>query len=769
LDESRFTMAQRNRLKVPSKMKGQPAWEAIFPSTDLCEHLKTRRLLDAWYLLASKNVAALIDTVKPRLFKVFTFGKFGTLQQLLIDVDCFQEAGRGGMRVVYHKDGKKYTPFKDRPYVFEDTPSEAITFDTDSNSVAIVGIQCYDADLNPAEGTMDLQVAVSGDDIEFIYKAPVDAEMSEVEVELYPLYTDYKGRSWNRYEVVDYYCWESRYHNPKGRFEESAGEYLELRDRHGRVPTLTVSAPNMEIGLVAFCDPTRNDAHRLRLTLKGPSSGKALFTLKQNPVTVHTVPIIPADKPHAITIASAQKPSVKMADRSFPVRRLSRGRWSSIINVPHGVNHLLVESPEGVSDRLIAAVGDIHKWVEKIGIAASKSLWTEGTIAGLMPQVIDVKRLIGKVRGPHGRSQRSIAYCSHNPRALMIIVAAALQAGDRDLLERAWISIKAMVRLAYKHEDGALVLPIYIYPDGTAGAIDATRPSDPVIAIRSILMTRSAFLRWGDYDRAEEALGYARGFALALLRMAGPKGQLEARYRYPTLEVTHRAQIQGRGTVNNWVTNVWDLAEILYLRKDPLAEKLKALCHEHADLLIKSRPSVLRLTGGGEDGPNNSDALNSAAGFFLVKRLASGEKLWERRAKEAFLMAALNNTIVHIDQPQNFFFTFDWTESIWHDGPLNVQSKGGMHDLTSCDVGLAIAHHLRDTFALKICAYQFLSRLVDGVYENGAVLNRVTAMPNFQYVKTDFTESLNFGAVGAFAFYKVCDFHRLPEQEEKYK
>jgi hypothetical protein len=346
----------------------------------------------------------------------------------------------------------------------------------------------------------------------------------------------------------------------------------------------------------------------------------------------------------------------------------------------------------------------------------------------------------------------------------MIICAAALQSGDRELLERVWISIKAMVRLAYKHEDGALVLPIYIYADGRADAIDATRPSDSVIAIRSISMVRSVFLRWGDRARAKKALGYARGFALTLLKMAGSEGQLEARYRYPTLEVTHRAQIPGRGTVNNWVTNIWDLAEILSLQRDPLAEKLKVLCRKHADLLIRSKPSVLRLSGGGEDGPNNSDALNSAAGFFLFKYLETGERQWDRRAEEAFLMASLSNTIVHIDQPQNFFFTFDWTESIWHDGPMNVQSKGGMHDLTSCDVGLAIAHYLRDDFALNMCAYQFLARLVDGVYENGAVLNRVTAMPNFQYVKTDFTESLNFGAVGVFAFYKIYNFHRLAER-----
>jgi hypothetical protein len=183
----------------------------------------------------------------------------------------------------------------------------------------------------------------------------------------------------------------------------------------------------------------------------------------------------------------------------------------------------------------------------------------------------------------------------------------------------------------------------------------------------------------------------------------------------------------------------------------------------HADLLIAGRPSILRLAGGGEDGPNNSDALNLAAAFFLVKHLASGKREWAARAREAFRMAALNNTILHIDQPQNAWFTFDWTESIWHDGPMNVMSKGGMHDLTSCDVGLAVARHLDDPFARDQCANQFLARLVDGVYENGAVLGRVTVMPNFQYIKTDFTETLNFGAVGVYAFYQGLGFARLPE------
>jgi hypothetical protein len=279
-------------------------------------------------------------------------------------------------------------------------------------------------------------------------------------------------------------------------------------------------------------------------------------------------------------------------------------------------------------------------------------------------------------------------------------------------------------------------------------------------------MTCSVFLEWGDFKRAEEALGYAQDFALTLLKMAGPKGQLEARYRYPTLEVTHRSQIPGRGTVNNWVTNIWELAEILRQWKDPLGDDLKSLCRKHVDLLIESKPSILRLAGGGEDGPNASDALDCATGFFLVKYLDTGERVWLKRAKEAFLMASLNITIVHIDQPQNFFFTFNWTESIWHDGPINVQAKGGTHDLTSCDVGMPLAYHLRDTFARDKCAYQFLARLVDGVYENGAVLNRVTAMLNFQYVKTDLTESLNFGGVGVFAFYRGHGFHRLSEQKQ---
>ena len=78
----------------------EDAWSDFFPKTDLSESFKTRKLLEAWYLLAGENVAALVDTVKPRISKLFAFGKFGTLQQLLYDVDCYQEAGRGGVRVL---------------------------------------------------------------------------------------------------------------------------------------------------------------------------------------------------------------------------------------------------------------------------------------------------------------------------------------------------------------------------------------------------------------------------------------------------------------------------------------------------------------------------------------------------------------------------------------------------------------------------------------------------------------------------------------------
>lgn len=741
-----------------------PGWKDVFPKTDLHECLTTQQLLDAWYLLAGKNLAVLVDTVKPRLFKVFVFGKFGTLQQLLYDVDCFQEAGRSGIRAVYYQGEKKYTTLKDKPYVFEDTPSDTIRFDPKQRRVAIHGIQCYDQNLQPG-GKMDLEVMLAGDSFIFAYRAPDAAERAEVEIELYPLYTDYRAKGWTSFELLDYYCWNSRLQNPAGRFEETVKESITLRDRHGRVPVMEISAPGMECTLSAFCDEKRNDAHRLRLIWKGPPTGKVTFTIKPNPVTVHMAPIIQAHKPHVIEIACRHKPAVTAAGIRCPVTSLTSGRWRARIRVPHGVSPLLVESPDGVADRQIAAVEAVPRWIEKMGCAAAACLWPDGPVAGLIPQIIDVKRLIGKTRGPHGKSQKSVAYCSHNPRALMIVAAAARQTRNKNLLNCAWTSIQAMVRLAHKHDDGSLVLPIGIYADGSPTWMDMVRPSDPVIAIRSILMVRSVFLEWGETGKAKEALDYARGFARALLKMAGPDGQLEARYRYPTLEMTARAQIPGRGTVNNWVTNIWELAEILATRGDPLAEPLRALCVKHADLLIASKPSVLRLAGGGEDGPNNSDALNAAVGFFLIKYLASGDELWARRTREAFLMAALNNTILHIDQPQNFFFTFDWTESIWHDGPINVMSKGGMHDLTSCDVGLALAHYLGDGFARDMCAYQFLARLVDGVFENGAVLNRVTTMPNFQYVKTDFTETLNFGAVGVFAFYQGTSFCRLLQRE----
>ena len=506
-------------------------WSDIFPKTDLSEHLKTKKLLDAWYLLAGHDWAALVDTVKPRIFKLFAFGRFGTLQQMLYDVECFQEAGRGGIRPFYLKNNKRFTPLKDKPYIFEDTPNEAIHFEPRIPRVSVRGIQAFDPEL-VAGGRMDMIVTAEADALVMEYSAPSDADSGGLEIDLYPLYTDYQADGWDHPELVDYYCWNSRHHNPAGVFAEELSNRIVLTDRHGRMPRLTIDAPGAMLSITAFCDAKRNDAHRLLLSTRGcQNDGKIRFTLGVNPVVVHTPPIVPADRPHRIAIACASRPRVHAAGNDWPVQPAGKKRWISKIKLPHGVSRLLVESKEGVSDRTIAAVGNISLWIEKMGCAAAGCLWPDGPVAGLMPQFIDVKRLTGKARGPHGKSQKSVAYCSHNPRALMIIAAAARQTGDHSLLERAWQSVKAMVRLAYRHADGALVLPIFIYSDGSLGYVDSTRPSDPVIAIRSILMIRSVFLEWGDTIRAEEALNYARGFARTLLKMAGPDGSLEARYR----------------------------------------------------------------------------------------------------------------------------------------------------------------------------------------------------------------------------------------------
>ena len=90
----------------------------------------------------------------------------------------------------------------------------------------------------------DLDLSLQGEILVFGYRAPEDAERVEVEIELYPLYTDYRGQGWDDFELVDYYSWNSRHHNPAGRFEDRAEGYVELQDRHGRVPKLAIEAPN---------------------------------------------------------------------------------------------------------------------------------------------------------------------------------------------------------------------------------------------------------------------------------------------------------------------------------------------------------------------------------------------------------------------------------------------------------------------------------------------------------------------------------------------
>jgi len=715
----------------------------FLPPTDLSEFLTTKRLMEAWYLLASDDVAVLVDTVKPRIYRVFTFGRFGTLQQLIYDT-CGAEQDHGfyGIVPVYRVGDNVFYPFMHRQKDFTDNAPERIEFDPKKNRLRMQGIQCYDDGFAPG-GKIDWTVTLKGTKLTVDIDFPHNADSCELSANLYPLYTDYQNASAKQAKPVEYFTYGFLgIHQP--RFEQSMGKLLTLTDRQGQMPGLKITAREGECRLISHADSERSNAFRLNAIVQSKATRQRVdLDFLQNPVTVRCRPYYIADQSTQIQIASREKPTVTVDGKPLTVRAKGKGVFVVTPTLKTGKHTLLAETKAGRSKRTLCALGAPDDALIRMGQAVAQLPWKNGPMKDLMPYFYYYDPLEPAGRGETADNAGSFG--SHSLRAITILIAVAMLNNDRRYVERAYKSLQAVVRKSHQFDDGDLLFPHEFDLNGKPYLLNSTRPSDLGLMVRALRYTYHGFQHLGDQRKARACLELAYRYAHTLTKMQQPDGSFFPRYFYPTLNPN---AAEPMGTVNNWAIQIWELANLYESVDREKAQVLRDVCIRHADFLLDKNPSLLRITGGGEDPPNYMDGLSSSALFLMIKFLQTNDPKYKQYAHECFMMGALTTTIF-IDQPQNFFCANSPWLPLYYNQP-DLPSKGGMHALTMIDAGLFLKKYLDDDFALYVASFNFANRLIDCVMPNGAIYGMTVEAPNVYYRRQDAGETLDFGCVGIY-------------------
>jgi len=726
------------------KMKSAVNRSSFLPRDDLSWFLKTQKLMEAWYVLSNEDVSVVVDSVKPRILQVFTHGRFGRLQQLIYNTNGRERyAGLWGIVPAYYLKGRKFLPFIHDDRSYEDNRPQAIDFDERRNRIRLSGIRCFSEDREEAK-RMDMEVSLEGNRIRVSVSYPQEAERGEISSVWYPLYTDYYGESKEEKKDIEYFTdgYNDIYHD---HFDRIIGREMRLVDRFWRMPELRVVSQNGQCRLISQSDRERGNAFRLQVLIESKGDDEVTFELLPNPVTVKVNPLVAAGKQVAIEILSEEKPEVFLDGKEIQVKG-GGGHFLAEARVEEGKHSVEAVTGLGKSVGTFWALGDPIPKLLKMGKAAARLPWKKPPLENIVPYFYYLD-------GPEPALRVGMSYCSHSLRIFPIIVTASLITEDRKYVDRAFECLKALSEKAHQFENGDLLLPIILDKEGKPAGqyLNGCRPSDLGIMVRAFLYTYRGFKYFGDDEKAKRCLDYALRYARTLLRMQEKDGCFFPRYRYPSLEPVPNSE--PKGTVNNWAVQIWELANILEEKGRQEAKILRDIVLKHIDYLLE-KGNLLRVTGGGEDEPNNLDSLATTSTYLTMKYLATGDEEYKRYAEDAFKMAACQTTI-YIDQPQNYFFATHPGEAPYSNQPDGLLCKGGMHDLTLGEAGLFLKKHLGFEFGEAVASCGFADRLAESVLDNGAVYGVIIDVPNYHYRREDGAETLNYGAVGVYGYHLV--------------
>ncbi|MBU4290599.1 MAG: hypothetical protein KKE37_12745, partial [Verrucomicrobia bacterium] len=288
----------------------------------LQQYLRSGPVLKCYEVLKNEDLCLWIDTVKPRVFGLFTFGTFGPFQNLLYNPDSIQlSAGHWGIYPFSERQSERIYPFQsafreadsNQEFAFE---PDNIQADYVRNTVAMRGVPAFAGNAREG-GKFDWNIGLDKDRIVLTASGVTDA--TGFKFWLYPLYdrADLDGRMW-----------------PLGYQVAGWGEagVVGLCDSRNRMPRLQIEAPGGKVRVRSSLDNTHGGARRLELESFGQGRGATLILrILPNPAQVPRT---------FVSVPDASVALGRMANAVSAVVEKTAQAWPAVAGVIPNTYHL---------------------------------------------------------------------------------------------------------------------------------------------------------------------------------------------------------------------------------------------------------------------------------------------------------------------------------------------------------------------------------------------------------------------------------------------
>ena len=725
----------------------------MIPKTDLFGYLTTKELSKGWYLLSNEYVTVLVDTVKTRIYRIFTHGSFGTLQQLVYDTDGYEQSkGNWGIVPYFWVGNEKFYPFYHN-YDFRkhDFPARQIDFFPNERRLVLKGINY--ASEGFAEKALvtggEMEICLDGKILNVKVKYPDTAHRTGIHTCWYPLYDMIKTE--DRMSYIEYQYGLSIL-GPKE---------IELRDTKGRMPGIKISSKKQVLQFKAEKDMSRGEAFKLHVDFEGWTVYDELtFEFRNNPVAICVNPIVDAGESIDIKVYSEEEPEFAIDGDRIIVNRLEKGIFSCKTLLNKGKHVLKAKVASGISEREIWAVSDWEHEIVRVAGAVRNAQWKDDPIKGLFPHAINVRDGTpcrdGQKIGNEKAKEFSVSYYDYSSRQVHVLAAASVLTGDKSYLDSAKLGIETIRKLSHLREDGGRVAPVEILGDGAISKemVHSLRPATFGNIISALLSCVKGYRHLHDNVNASECLEWACEYAKSLFPMQADNGCFFETYTYPDLRV-YCDNIYG-ATVCAWLIRIWELAMEIENSDALMCSNLKEMCRKAVDFLLTIEPSLLRVSGAEGGHTNSMESLFPASALCLIKFLTGGEEKYREYAQDMYAKGVLS-TCLYIDQPQSFMFPCNWWHSIYFtekgNYPDGLIGKGGMFDLTVAECSIAMIKYAGFKLAEDVMKYVFGTRLTTSIFDNGVLCVYEVSIPNFYYKNEIISEDCEYGGLGLAGLY----------------
>lgn len=728
----------------------------MLTAISLEEYLTTRELAEGWYLLAGKDITILVDTIKLRIFRVFAYGRLGTLQQLCYETDS-HEMSRGNWGIVpYFFIGKeKFYPFShDIDFFRYDNKPGIIDFYPEENRIVIDDI-IYRSDgfkenrVAIPGGGMDIRV--DGRDIIIKLKYPASAHRTGLHTGLYPLYDSFISNGRNGDIFYQY------------GLDLIGPHEIELFDSKCRMPGLILESKYQSLHLTAGKDKDRGEAFNLNVDFEGWTiEDEICITVSDNPVSAEMPQLCNADEPFTFKIYSKNEsmPVCMIDNKSIELHEIKKGTFEGEAKVNEGEHDCVVSNVDGKSFRNFWAVGNWKNKVTCVGEGLYNALWQNEPIKGIFPHAYRVKDgrpcLDGEQMGNLAEKEFSISYIEYGPRVVYSLIASSIITGDRKYIDSAKTGLEKIRNMSISKEDGGRIVIPQLWNNGKINehVQHPIRPATFGIIIGALVACAKGYRFFKDIEAESKCLDWASEYAKILVGLQEENGCFFERFIYPDMQICSR-NVYG-ATVCAWPFWIWELALAIEKTNEILSESLKRMCRKSVEFLMTLEPGLLRVAGTEGGHMNSMESLFPASVLCALNFLFTGEACYKKYAEDLYIKALLTNCM-YIDQPHNYLYPCCWWHSIYFvekaDYPGGLLGKGGMFDLSMAECSIALLKYIDFALAGKVMRNVLGCRLATSIFSNGIVCSQEVSLPNFYYKNEIVAEDCEFGGIGLSGLY----------------